>query len=292
MSPVLGRFLQRDLSGRRLRPSLYELFASRPADIMDPYGLRELTSSEAQLVDGVVRTVKDGKRARTLAVTYSQWRPAIERYHRDALMHIEDAVRQLKEEIRSIPADEEDPVRISALLWALRQYIHSPEAYSYDERCPSLGGSVSAFPKNTWKCNKFVADSYAHGAGVGLSFRRRKPGYPARRTSPKEGSSRWPPLANELADPDTSLWNLTPARDVFIVTREHGRIVKIKWRTPIPRPGDIVPYRAEVGSGHSSLYLGAGLQISAKGWGVEIGGVAYEASTHAWKARVRQYIED
>ncbi|MGQ0615301.1 MAG: NlpC/P60 family protein [Planctomycetaceae bacterium] len=146
------------------------------------------------------------------------------------------------------------------------------------------GGGITGFPSNSWKCNKLVADAYSAGSGVGLSVGP-KPhgngtgkGFPASRDS----GGTWPPLANSLAQKEYDLRSLTNARDL-----DETRTVADSRAHP--EPGDIIAFPAQLGSGHSSLYIGNGLVISAKGTGVEVGTIASERSTHNGVARIRKF---
>lgn len=55
------------------------------------------------------------------------------------------------------------------------------------------------------------------------------------------------------------------------------------------KPGDIVAFPSSSGSGHSTIYLGNGLVVSAKGTGVEVGTVKHEKREHGDQAVTRKY---
>ena len=56
-----------------------------------------------------------------------------------------------------------------------------------------------------------------------------------------------------------------------------------------PLPGDVVSYPNDEGHGHSSMFLGNDLIISAKGSGVEITTVKSELDSHGGIGRVRKF---
>lgn len=124
------------------------------------------------------------------------------------------AMRQYAEVFAEFAPDP--PPRLRALAWALSQYADpaARSAYAKARRHPHVDGSVTSFGKDTFKCNKLVADAYAFGAETGLSSgpdwfsEGEGTGWPAER----EGNDLWPPRANTLADPLKNLRSLTDAR--------------------------------------------------------------------------------
>jgi hypothetical protein len=174
------------------------------------------------------------------------------------------------------------PARLLALNWALRQYIN-PErrvAYTKAGRSQHVDGSVTSFGADNLKCNKLVADAYAAGAGKGLSVgggwydEGTGTGWPAM----KESDSIWPPQANDLANSTKNIRSLTNARNL--------RSGDDKAQ---PELGDIIAFPADNGSGHTGLFLGKNLIVSAKETGIEVHPLEYEQSQHGNVARIRKF---
>ncbi len=190
---------------------------------------------------------------------------------------IGDAIKLLKADLQRHRGSGL-PARLRTLMWGVEQYVEadSREEYRYVSRAPHKQNSVTSFPSKSWKCNKFVADCYAHGAGLGLALvNAASGGFHAI----KDGNgNKWPPQANVLASPNSKLRNLSAARVIG---------------TPSPALGEVVAFPAPSDeNGHAGLHLGNGLMISAKGTGIEVGTVDYETSTHDGKGRHRFYNGD
>lgn len=177
------------------------------------------------------------------------------------------------------------PARLVALRWALKQYLDSKIRPSYrkDRRNQHVPGSVTSFGENTYKCNKLVADAYAHGARRGLSVGSQwngggsGAGWPAKLMD----TYKWPPTANFLADLGESPRNLSPA----IALRTPGK------PQSYPDLGDLILFPAEVGHGHVGLYIGKNLIISAKASGIEVGTLEKEQLEHQGIVRIRKFID-
>lgn len=175
------------------------------------------------------------------------------------------------------------PPRLLALKWALDTYLEGDgqEEYAPYTKSEQKTGSVSLFPAESYKCNKFVADAYASGSKVGLSIGNdwegagTGKGYPAKR----DGAYIWPPMANRLAALNENLRSLTNARNLRQPQEPKSA----------PELGDILAFPSDGIHGHSALYLGRDLIISAKGVGLEIGTVEYETKVHGDLARIRKF---
>lgn len=173
--------------------------------------------------------------------------------------------------------------RLRALEWALSQFLDPirREAYARDVRNSHLEGSVTSFGAGDLKCNKLVADAYAHGAREGLSVGStwggpgEGAGWPARQID----SSLWPPLANHLAKAGMNLRSLTDSRPL----RQAGE------EKAAPDLGDVISFPMEGDSGHTGLYLGKNLIVSAKATGIEIGPVEAESRAHGGAAMIRKF---
>lgn len=194
------------------------------------------------------------------------------------------------------------PVRLKALTWALEQYINEASRYSYSYDAKSAGSvltekqlnasdldtkklRISPYNAYDFKCNKLVADSYAVGGSVGLSIGKnlggrkiKGNGYPAAYDF-ESGKYMWGPKANRLAKLNHNLRSLTYAREL----REHNEL------KAQPQLGDIICFPALEGLGHSSLYLGKRLIISAKFSGIELEREDSETEWHDGIVRIRKF---
>lgn len=193
--------------------------------------------------------------------------------------------------------------RLKALTWVFRMYINEDYRVTYAFDIKSLGTilnkgeleadtfdptkvRVSTYNAYDWKCNKLVADAYAVGAGVGLSIAKnlggtkiKGNGYPAAHECHGNTCYLWAPQANELAKSDRNLRSFTNAR----VPRARSDAAAQ------PEVGDIMAFPTDGGLGHSSLYLGKKLIISAKTDGIEIETEEFETEMHDGKARLRKF---
>lgn len=194
------------------------------------------------------------------------------------------------------------PVRLKALRWALEQYVTESSRCSYAYDAKSEGSiltedqlnagdldttklRISPYNAYNFKCNKLVADAYAVGGEVGLSIGKglggrkiKGKGYPAAYDF-VSGKYMWGPKANRLAKLNHNLRSLTYAREL----REHDEL------KAQPQLGDIICFPALEGLGHSSLYLGKRLIISAKSSGIEIEREDSETEWHDNTARIRKF---
>jgi hypothetical protein len=198
-----------------------------------------------------------------------------------ALQEVQAEIDKLKslEEQNTQKAKEEAEkmrVRLSALLWALSKTLESNDGYDLESQSPQLPGSVGRFPagketdpKPPYKCNKFVVDAYAYGAGIGLATKDGQLGFPS-----KNGID--PPMAADLAG-SGPLRNLTMAQ---------------VYQQPSTRPGDIVSFAPKPHHhGHTTIYLGNGLVVSAKpddGATIELLDAESQDDDHV-ATRVRKY---
>lgn len=175
------------------------------------------------------------------------------------------------------------PARLLALRWALQVYVDEARRplYAKAVRGAHVDGSVTSFAVGDLKCNKFVADAYAAGAGCGLAIGTDwhsagdGTGWPAMRA----GDSIWPPQANDLANPSKNLRSLTNARPLRQPEEPKAA----------PELGDIIAFPESSGSGHVGLYLGKDLIITAKETGVEIHPLAYEQALHGGVVVIRKF---
>lgn len=193
--------------------------------------------------------------------------------------------------------------RLKALTWVLRMYINEDYRVTYAFDIKSLGTiltkgeleaetfdptkvRVSTYNAYDWKCNKLVADAYAVGAAVGLSIGKswggakiKGDGYPATYDCNGNTCYLWTPQANDLARSERNLRSLTNARVPRVRSDANAQ----------PALGDIMSFPTEGGLGHSSLYLGKKLIISAKTDGIDIETEEFETEMHEGKARLRKF---
>ena len=175
------------------------------------------------------------------------------------------------------------PARLIAVRWALRQYLDEAKRFSYakHQRNQHKEGSVTSFGVGDLKCNKLAADSYAHGAKLGLSIGSTWDGPGKGRGWPAEkvDGALWPPIANRLADPKFNLRSLTNARPLRLAGEPKAS----------PNLGDLIIFPAREGHGHVGLYLGKNLILSAKNTGIEVGTLEKEQAEHGGIARIRKF---
>ena len=219
-------------------------------------------------------------------------------------LDVEETIYSAMEQFRDVVNENKPslPTRVKALSWALEQYVNETSRHSFSVDARSAGSvlsekqlnsarldpttlRISTYNIDSYKCNKLVADAYAVGGEVGLSIgkslgRRRikGKGYPAKYDF-ESGKYMWGPKANRLAKLNHNLRSLTYARTL----REKNEI------KAQPELGDIICFPTPEGLGHSSLYLGKGLIISAKFSGIEIETEVYEKERHADIARIRKF---
>jgi RHS repeat-associated protein len=153
---------------------------------------------------------------------------------------INRAVREIKQWIGMTPEGTQDPASLRAVLWATSQLGNTAWGYRGSVTVPGLTPPGA----DSTKCNYFVAASYIQGAGgiwpVRLSLR---------------GGGKSPVEANVLAT-SQNLWPLTDSTELGIGAAY---------------PGSIISFLAPGDSGHSSLYLGAGLLIYAGEFNAKVG---------------------
>jgi uncharacterized protein YycO len=208
---------------------------------------------------------------------------------------IDKALDDLSNEVKKYrgmpdgPDKEKTRVRLAATIWALSQFVGKPEAYKENETSPHLWESVSetSGKDRAFKCNKLVADAFAHGAGIGLSLKPGEVGFPIVRPPHGKETAVWAPLADDFATVGQNLRNFTMARPMDM-TRTKGVAPDIGDLIAVPNTepntGGVVH------SGHVGIYIGNGLMVAAKKVpGVTIESVDWENKNHKHKAIVRSY---
>jgi len=149
----------------------------------------------------------------------------------------------IEKEIEAIAVGANDPPELKAVLWAVQTWEKDPAKYS------KLGDISSALPirdleSGTYKCNRFVADAYGVGASRGFAPHGKGGAYPVGET--KLFWYGYPPSANELGNTVLVLPNL------YAVPQESSRL------------GYVIAFPNPAGIGHSGVFLGRGLYISAR----------------------------
>jgi hypothetical protein len=94
----------------------------------------------------------------------------------------------------------------------------------------------------------------------------------------RDGDSLWPPQANDLANPSRNIRSLTNARNLRSGDDKAN-----------PELGDIIAFPSTDGSGHTGLYLGKNLIVSAKETGIEVHPLECEQSQHGDVALIRKF---
>jgi RHS repeat-associated protein len=216
----------------------YAYVLNNPLKHTDPDGRRELTKDDEEKLKRLKRAAGKDK---------------------NLLIAVTGAVAAIEKAIAAVPEGQKDPASLGAALWAIGQIGNT----SFGK-----GGSVS-FTSNSntisvgsgdWKCNVFVAESFAVGGGIGLGGS----GYPVNGRYMGLGSL-WGSVnavsANELANPSADVAN-------FGVTSTAG-------------VGDIAAFQAPAGYiGHSTINLGGGALVYAGENAVKVGTVGQNMEGH------------
>ncbi len=168
----------------------------------------------------------------------------------------------LRKILETIAAKYLDPSHMSsqekAGIWALRQL--DVKEWTYESTSPSRG---TAEIGKEYKCNKFIADAFGFGAGLGYGTQK---GYPTKLHERLLGLYKriYPYVANELADPKGQIANfpVIAYKDYTEKSPKDIDMNKLKF-------GDVVAFynpnykKKKQLPGHCGIYLGSGLYISA-----------------------------
>ncbi len=205
-------------------PNLYVYVANDPIQLGDPSGLRPITDAERKLIRKLYR------------------------YRGDVpLSMINASVRDIEAVIESVPPGSKDPASLRAMFWALDQLGNS--SWGAASPMTTALGRIASYSN---KCNLFVAEAYATGAGVGyISSANQLHGVPNWGRNPF--GTKYPASANWLGNPSVNILNLPV--------------------TSSPKVGDIVAFaNLNAGeSGHSTLWCGSGVLIYAGSHAAKIG---------------------
>ena len=150
------------------------------------------------------------------------------------------------------------PPKEKAGLWALSQL----DVKEWTKSATSPGRGTKEIGEG-YKCNKFIADAFGFGAGLGYGTPK---GYPTNEHTRLWGIYKaiYPPVANDLADPTKNINN-------FPVIAYKDHTAKPPQNIPANKLefGDVIAFYTPGGIGHTGIYLGDGLYIAA---GVTRGG--------------------
>lgn len=224
----------------------YAYVLNNPLKMTDPDGRRELTK-------------EDEERIKKLQQYAAQ--------HKDVAAAVNKAVAAIKGAIAAVPQGQKDPAALGAALWAIGQIGNTSFGQGGNVSFSSNGNTISV-GAGGWKCNIFVAESYAAGGGIGLGGS----GYPVNGRYMGLGSL-WGSVnavsANELANPSANV--------------PHFGL------TLTPGVGDIAAFQAPPGFiGHSTINLGGGALVYAGQGAVKVGTVDQNMAGHT-AVTYRQY---
>jgi RHS repeat-associated protein len=233
-----GRFIGQDPIGFGGGDSnLYRYVGNSTIGSMDPFGLRAVTAGEGEIFQRMGSLSKEARGEK-----YSPYSGA--KYTNS----LNSTIKDLTAAIRAVPEMTQDPPRLRAILWALEQWAYSAENYSYANKAPSYSG-VRDYGKNSNKCNRFIGDAYAVGAGVGYGIYGEDNTFPTGK----------PSGINTLLSP------YPPGADILANPRGTQAELNSLPRTANPKIGDIVSFGNKQRShSHTGLLLGNGLYISAR----------------------------
>jgi RHS repeat-associated protein len=213
----------------------YVYVLNNPLKHTDPDGRRELTEEDRKRLNKLwaeyakAKDNKDIDNAKELAT---------------AIMGV---VTDVLGAISMVPEGEDDPASLKAVFFAIDNLGNTD--YGPDGRVSN--GVTATFGPGDNKCNIFVANAYAIGAGIGFGGQ----GVPTNSTF---FGRKYPPTANDLANRSKSMANF--------------EVVDGK-----PALGDIGGFPAGPHSvqGHSAIYVGSGAIIYAGPKDVKIQTVSY-----------------
>ena len=226
--PGTGKFINRDPIGYGGGANLYGFCEGNPVNESDPSGDRPLTSTDYATIAKLQSGTRDaGDKALTASA-------------------VAQAGAAIKAAIIAVPTGSPDPPNLKAAFWAINNLGNSRYGF---------GGIVSSPPVNTIgigspKCNIFVANAYAIGAGLGYDGA----GVPLSTTGFLR--HKYPPVANAYNNGDLKIKH-------FVVDTTKISV------------GDIVAFGSSGEGGHVTLYLGGNILIYAGQFNVKLGSVGY-----------------
>jgi RHS repeat-associated protein len=191
----------------------YVYCLNNPLKFTDPDGRRELTDEDKRRL----------QRLWDLA-------EAVKNSDPDLYNAINEAIVQIAAAIDAVPEGQADPASLTAVFWAIDNIGNT----NYGKMGTAGNGYTVETKSGDWKCNIFVANAYAIGAGVGWD----KQGGVPTNSSFLGGIAgrRWPTDANTLANGSATVQS-------FIVVSS-------------PEIGDLAAFPNPVGLGHSAIFAG------------------------------------
>jgi len=213
-----GRFINRDPIGAAGGINLYGFVGNNPVTGADPSGLRDLTKADYKTLWSLAAygLQDDGRGMAQKALAHA----------------VNGAIRAIKKSIAGSPSVAADPAGLRAAMWAIDR-IGDPD-YGDGNLYPG-NKPVPPLSKLADKCNIFVGDAYALGAGLGYGGA----GVPIH--SRWFSSHGYPYVANELYLPTENVPH-------FPVDSS-------------PQVGDIAAFGSIPGIGHATINLGGGAVV-------------------------------
>lgn len=184
---------------------------------------------------------------------------------------IKDSIHEISQAIAKVPEGKKDLANLNAVFFAIDNM--GKENYGY--YWTSSNGETETIGSCQWKCNLFVADSYAVGAGVGYDGEDGVPSHSASLAGALVGNN-YPPSANMWADQNTNIDNFSVVEGGFL-----GGGTQL---------GDIIAYPSSSGSGHSAIYIGGGAVIYASDVDVKTNTVVGTANALTPKVKVPSIV--
>ena len=228
--PRTARWLRRDpIDVAGGHPNVYVYCGNEPLNLADSEGLRRITK-------------KDKERLRRLYAYNKRCSEPV------PMSMINAAVREIKKAIEAVPEGQPDPPNLKALWWALDELGNARWGRA---GTVAPGHGVSSAGAGTWKCNYFVAEAYAKGAGLGYGGT----GVPVHQTSYLWGLYKggiYPPSAEMWSDRTKTIANFQVVSSAQL--------------------GDIIAFKE---GGHCTLKCGPGLLIYAGSTEAKLGTFDY-----------------
>ena len=246
----LGRFISQDPIGFLGGDvNLYRYVNNSPLNYIDPSGLRPLTDEEHNIIRAINRlrnvTANGVPENSSISLSQSQLESNIN-FSRSLDIFKESLII----EIHSVELGEPDPPNLAAVLYGLNIWANQPERYSYTAPLGNFGLNIRELEENSLKCNRFVGDSYALGAGVGYGLNGGEGAYP----------TRFATIFPFDIDRDNREIGQRPPYPISAEQLSSGGYVPNLSLTNEPQIGDIISFE----SGHTGLYLNDEIYISAR----------------------------
>jgi RHS repeat-associated protein len=220
----------------------YTYTINNPLKHTDPDGRRPLTKSDIDRLNKFLQAAKQ---------------QATEDNNSQLFDAAKQAASEIADVIYAVPDGQADPANLKAVFFAIDNLGNT----NYGVNGTINNGYTVEVGRGDNKCNIFVANAYAQGAGIGFDGDK---GVPTNASIIGGLFGRyWPSAANDLADTSNQLKN-------FPVTTS-------------PVVGSLAAFPARIGLGHSGIYTGGGTVIYASDKSVKVETVRYvmETNKHA-----------